>query len=102
VESFDSPNTHIHFDALMIRDFEVSVVCDVRALTLNVRSGPGKDYASSHFLSQGDTVEPVGRTADNEWVKINLAGSEDQGWIFNSSEFISCLPDIDLLPVIEP
>ena len=102
VESFDSPNTHIHFDALVIRDFEVSVVCDVRALTLNVRNGPGKDYASSHFLSQGDTVEPVGRTADNEWVKINLAESEDQGWIFNSSEFISCLPDIDLLPVIEP
>src|SRR5215208_5458762 len=36
VESFDSPNTHIHFDTLTIRDFEVSLLCNVSAMTLNV------------------------------------------------------------------
>src|SRR4030095_16327811 len=58
VESFDSPNTHIHFDQLSIRTVQVSVVCDVRALTMNVRSGPGKNFPSTVFLKSGDTIEP--------------------------------------------
>ncbi len=102
VESFDSPNTHIHFDTLTIRKFEVSVICNVNALTLNVRSGPSKRFSSSTFVSNGATVEPVGRSPDNEWIKIKLDDSEDQGWVFNSSEYLSCTPDVDLLPVINP
>lgn len=102
VESLDSPNTHIHFDQLTIRTFEVSVACDVRALTINVRTGPGKNYPSSTFLSSGDTVEPVGRSEDNEWVKIKFANGEQEGWIFSSDEYLSCNPSIDLLPVMTP
>ena len=100
VESFDSPNTHIHFDDLSIREFEVSVICNVRALTMNVRSGPGKDHPSITFLSNGDTVQPLGRTEDNEWIKIKLEDSE--AWIFNSSEYLACQPGVDLLPVVSP
>ena len=102
VESFDSPNTHIHFDTLTIRKFEVSVICNVNALTLNVRSGPSKRFSSSTFVSNGATVQPVGRSPDNEWIKIKLDDSEDQGWVFSSSEYLSCTPDVDLLPVINP
>ena len=102
VESFDSPNTHIHFDDLSIRDFEVSVICNVSALTMNVRSGPGTDNASITFLSSGDTVEPLARTEDNEWIKIKLQESDTEGWIFNSSEYLSCQPDVDLLPIASP
>lgn len=102
VESFDSPNTHIHFNDLEIREFEVSVICDVRALALNVRSAPGTDSASTTFLSSGDSVQPIGRTEDGEWIKIKLNGDGTEGWIFNSDEFLSCQPDVDLLPVTTP
>ena len=102
VESFDSPNTHIHFDDLSIREFQVSVICDVRALALNVRSAPGTNNSSTTFLSSGDTVEPLGRTEDSEWIKIKVAGGETEGWIFNSDEFLSCQPSVELLPVTSP
>src|SRR5690349_19054946 len=67
VESLDVPNVHIHFDNLIIRDFEVSIACNVDAQALNVRSGPGKAYSSFAFLSNGDSVQPLGRSADNQW-----------------------------------
>jgi hypothetical protein len=102
VESFDSPNTHVHFDKLTVRNFEVSVLCSVNALTMNVRNGPGKDFPSSQFIQSGDTVEPVARTEDSQWIKIKLAGTDEQGWISNSSGYLSCTPDVKLLPVATP
>lgn len=99
VESFDSPNTHIHFNDLVIREFEVSVVCEVRALTLNVRNGPGTNNPSITFLKRGAAVQPVGRTENSQWLKINVDGREQPGWIFNDSSFVGCVPDTDLLPV---
>ena len=102
VESFDSPNTHIHFDNLTVRNFEVSVICDVNALTMNVRNGPGTEFPSSQFIKSGDTVEAVGRTPDSQWIKVKIAGSDEQGWLFNSSGFLSCSPDVKLLPVVNP
>jgi len=74
VESFDVTNVHIHFDTLTIRDFQVSIACNVDAQAMNVRSGPGKTFASFAFLSNGDTVEPIGRSADNQWIKIKING----------------------------
>jgi hypothetical protein len=102
VESFDSPNTHIHFDTLTVRNFEVSVLCNVNALTLNVRSGPGTKFPSATFLKTGSTIEPIGRSADNQWIKIKSDNADSEGWVFNSNEFLSCTPSTDLLPVINP
>jgi hypothetical protein len=102
VESFDSPNTHIHFDNLTVRNFEVSVLCNVNALTLNVRTGPGKDFASSQFIKSGDMLEPVERTADSQWIRIKMADSDNQGWVSNASGYLSCTPDVKLLPVVNP
>src|SRR5215211_6678201 len=90
VESFDVPNVHIHFDHLTIRDFQVSIACNVDAQALNIRSGPGKAFSSFDFLSNGDTIEPIGRSENNEWIKIKIDGTEDQGWIVNSAGFLSC------------
>jgi len=102
VESFDVPNVHIHFDHLTIRDFQVSIACNVDAQALNVRSGPGKAFSSFDFLSNGDTIEPIGRSENNEWIKIKIDGTEDQGWIVNSAGFLSCNASVKLLPVINP
>ncbi|HUE98930.1 MAG TPA: SH3 domain-containing protein, partial [Anaerolineales bacterium] len=101
VESFDSASTHIHFDNLIIRNFEVSLLCNVSAMTLNVRNGPGTTFSSTAFLSNGDTIEPVGLSADGEWIKIKVDGSESGGWVFNSPGFVSCNAEVDLLPVVE-
>jgi hypothetical protein len=100
VQTFDSANAHVHFDELTIRKFEVHIVCNVNALTLNVRSGPGTEFSSFTFLSKDDIVDPLGRTPDGKWIKIRLKDSDKSGWVFNSAEFISCNGAIDLLPVI--
>jgi hypothetical protein len=100
VQTFDAPNVHIHFDNLIIQNFEALPACAVKALALNVRSGPGKEFSSSTFLAQGDTVEPVARTSSGDWVKIRMEGNEEQGWV--STEFLSCSTDTNLLPVPSP
>ena len=102
VESFDSTATHIHFDKLTIRNFEVSVICNVNALTINVRSGPGTGFPSTSFLSNGQTVEPVGRSPDSQWILVKGEGGENVGWVFYSPGFLSCKPDVELLPVVQP
>ena len=102
VESFDSPNTHIHFDKLTIRDFQISMLCDVRAQAMNVRSGPGKSFSSFAFLNNGDSVQPLGRSADNQWIKVKINDTEDQGWVSNSAGFLTCNAPVKLLPVINP
>jgi Bacterial SH3 domain len=102
VESFDSAATHIHFDTLTIRNFEVSLLCNVNALALNVRSGPSTTFSSNAFLSTGDTIEPLGLSPDGEWIKIKMEGNEEGGWVFNSPTFVSCNADVGLLPVVKP
>jgi hypothetical protein len=47
-------------------------------------------------------VEPVGRSADGQWIKVKINGTEDQGWVFNSSGFLSCNASVKLLPIINP
>jgi hypothetical protein len=102
VESFDSAATHIHFNNLTVENFQISLLCNVSAMTLNVRSGPGTTFSSIAVLSNGDTIEPVGRTADGQWMNIRVAGSEPGGWVFNSPTFETCNADANLLPVVEP
>ncbi|HLO16375.1 MAG TPA: SH3 domain-containing protein, partial [Anaerolineales bacterium] len=103
VETFDATNVHIHFDKLTIRNFELSIVCNISAgTTLNVRSGPSTRFSSFTFLSNGDTIEPVGRSADGNWIKVNIKGNTNPGWVFYSPEFVSCNASVDLLPVIKP
>ena len=102
VESIDSPNIHIHFDTLTVRNLEVSVLCNFNAKSLYVRSGPGKRYTPIAVLSTGDTFEPFGLSADREWIKIKVKGSEDPGWVFISESFMSCNAPIDFLPIVSP
>src|SRR5215212_4501248 len=98
VESFDSPNTHIHFDKFTIQDLTLSLVCSVNEGTLYVRSGPGKTYSQTAILSNGDTVKALG-ISPNKWIKIVLE-SGDQGWVSYSEGLISCTPTVDLFPIV--
>jgi hypothetical protein len=103
VESFDSPNTHIHFDKFTIRDLELPLRCNVvNQGTLYVRTGPGKTYAQIAVLSDGDTVRAMGISPDREWIKIKQDGSEEPGWVGYTEGYLSCTPSIDLFPTINP
>jgi hypothetical protein len=101
VQSFDSSQTHIHFDELTVWNFEAPGMCNILTTEkLNVRSGPGTNFPASFSLAKDETVEPLGHNPDGKWIKIGLQGSEEQGWIANSSQFVSCNLDIATLPVI--
>jgi len=103
VESFDSPNTHIHFDTFTIRNLELSLTCTVvNDGTLNVRSGPSKTFSQIAVISNGDTVEALGKSPDGLWIKINMEGSEVPGWVGVTEGFLSCTPSIDLFPIVNP
>jgi hypothetical protein len=102
VQAFDSTQTHVHFDTLTIWDYDAPSLCNILSISmkLNVRSGPGTTFPSSSSLSKGDLVEPIGRSPDGKWIKINVQGSGEQGWIADSPQFVSCNKDVSLLPVI--
>lgn len=102
VESLDSPNTHIHFDQFQIRELELTLTCSVSAGTLNVRAGPSTTFPQVGVLSDGDTVDALGVSQDGGWIKINMEGSEEPGWVFNTAGFLTCTPTIDLFPVVSP
>jgi hypothetical protein len=102
VQSFDITNAHIHFDELTIKPLDLSVTCEVMAQALNVRSGPGTGHSSSAFLKAGETVEPIGRTADGEWLLIAVDADDNQSWVFNSAGFLTCNEAVDALPVTPP
>ena len=100
VQTFDVATAHVHFDELIVQPLEMSLTCEIRALTLNVRTGPGTDSSSTSFLSKDEVIAPVGRSEEGDWLLISVDG--DQGWVFNSPEYLTCSEDVDLLPVTPP
>ena len=52
----------------------------VDANTLNVRQGPGTNYAVVGSLKKGEVVEGLSVSADNQWAQIRKAGGGVTGW----------------------
>jgi len=99
VQTFDATNVHIHYESIAIKSFDPPLACDVSALALNVRSGPGTSFGSFTVLYKGNTFIPSARSSDNKWLKLTLEGANDQGWVANSPDYIACTGAIDSLPV---
>lgn len=67
---------------------------------LNVRSGPGEEYAAIGTLAYGEQTLVVGRSADSAWWVIPMAGAtNDQGWI--SATYVQTV-NTENVPVIPP
>jgi pSer/pThr/pTyr-binding forkhead associated (FHA) protein len=66
----------------------------------NLREGPGATYAAIVPLSNGIRLDPVGRNATGEWIKVRAAGRE--GWV--PANFVSCsnVPDLSVYPTVAP
>jgi len=69
---------------------------------INVRSGPGSDYESYGRIPMGTNLAVIGRSADREWLVINLPtdiASDGQGWV--ASRYVQA-ENIGSVPVIQP
>ncbi len=62
---------------------------------LNVRTGPGINYAILTTVAGGDILSIVGRTADNSWYQVDTAAGT--GWIY--SGFVATRNEYGASPV---
>jgi uncharacterized protein YraI len=54
----------------------------VTAFFLNVRSGPGTQYAVLRLVRRGDSFPVLGRNADSTWYQITVnAVANTKGWV---------------------
>jgi len=66
---------------------------------VNVRSGPGTNYPRIGLLTDGQTAEAIGRSADGAWWVVNFPVPPDnQGWI--AAQYVTAT-DVDGLPIIQ-
>ena len=63
---------------------------------LNVRSGPNTNYEIIATLDTGKVLKVTGRTANNEWWKVEFDGKT--GWVL--ALFVEFSGDEDSVPVV--
>ncbi len=78
-------------------DRPVPPQAEVTVDRLNVRNGPGTNYARIGSVSLGHKAEIVGRNADSSWIVIKY--NDGQGWI--SAQYVNITGDVNNLAVIE-
>lgn len=80
------------------------VGCSLAVPTLNVRAGPGVDFAILEKLRQDDLgtdlVSIIGRNPESSWLAVGDAVAKG-GWISASSTYVTCAGAIGDLPVAE-
>ncbi|MCD4687265.1 MAG: SH3 domain-containing protein, partial [Anaerolineae bacterium] len=67
----------------------------VLATYLNIRTGPGINYAILGAARSGETLPVIGRTADNSWYQVTTASGE--GWVY--SGFVATRNEYGASPV---
>ena len=67
---------------------------------INVRSGPGTDYAKVGVLIIGEEATALGRSVTGEWIQIAYPGVEGgTAWVFSGLVSLTLGSD---LPIVEP
>jgi len=102
VQTLDRTRIHAHFNSITIREVQLPLMCEVIASMLYLRSGPGTEFAPLTFLTQGDRLKPLGQSKDGEWIRVQVESNDQQGWVVNVPNFVSCNIAITDLQVIEP
>lgn len=69
----------------------------VKSPSVNLRAGPGTFYTILLVLKKGDTVDVLGRLADNTWIQVVTANG-DLGWLAVS--VVDLTFPIESLPVV--
>jgi hypothetical protein len=77
------------------------VECCMNSDFVNIRSGPGVDYASVGVLVTGQTAEAVGRSTGGDWIQIRYTPvAEGVAWVYAPIVRLFTLGEI--LRIIEP
>jgi dipeptidyl aminopeptidase/acylaminoacyl peptidase len=66
---------------------------------LNLRAGPGTDYAVIGTRSPGETLALAGRDKSADWLAVALPDGKDIGWV--SSSFVRAAGDPARLPITD-
>ncbi len=61
---------------------------------LNIRAGPGINYAILGQLKQGETITIIGKSQDGLWWRIN------KGWV--SATYVQANGDVSAVPISTP
>lgn len=64
---------------------------------LNLRAGPGTAHAILAKLSDGDQVAILGRSSDNEWLRVRIT-SGLEGWVF--AVYLACERPVSSYPLL--
>jgi hypothetical protein len=76
-----------------------SITALVNAAMVNVRSGPGVDFAVLAGVKQDESIILLGRNADGSWLKMKTA-ADQMGWV--SSPYITLPVDLMSIPEVPP
>ncbi len=77
------------------------VECCMNSEFVNIRSGPGVEYASVGVLVTGQTAEAVGRSTGGDWIQIRYTPvAEGVAWVYAPIVRLFTLGDV--LRIIEP
>jgi hypothetical protein len=69
--------------------------------TVNMRAAPALDALNLGLLEVGLSARVIGRSADNQWLLIEVPGQPGQtAWVFTSLVTLSASPDA--LPIVTP
>lgn len=74
-------------------------VAIVTAATVNVRNGPGTDYARVGSLVAGQTCTVTGRNESATWWRLSCPGSVTDGWVFG--ELLALAGPFAGVPVVQ-
>lgn len=69
----------------------------VTTAVLNLRAGPGTDFALLGRVVQGNRLPIVGRSADSTWWQVKVAGGD--AWVFG--ELVRPVGIVDATPVVD-
>ena len=67
--------------------------------SLNLRAGPGTDYAVIGARSPGEILALAGRNKSTDWLAVTLPDGKDIGWV--SSSFVRAAGDPARLPITD-
>ena len=71
----------------------------VEADPLNVRAGPGVEFAVLGVAAIGDRFTIEGRSADGAWWQVCCVSDSQRGWV--AADFVRTEGDTERLPVAE-
>ncbi len=78
----------------------LGITCTVSADRLNLRSGPGLEFAPPLTVLTRDTeLLAVARDPSNAWIQVQVVDTGDVGWTSAVSPFVACSGSVAGLPL---